>query len=168
MQLKKAESLTNFNLVKWKQFFCYVKIWTGPGPSVRLIFCSRNGLTCWVAAGRGCRWQLDKTTLVREQGTSPAAPCYCHDSAGDSWPRRLNTRPAERKREFFCTKKQNSREMTGALLSTLRRHESNLHDNSERAVGPVNSSQPIRREVDDACGFQQYRYNNAIYFNNDF
>ncbi len=58
--------------------------------------------------------------------------------------------------------------MTGALPSTLRRHESNLHDNSEQAVGPANSSQPLRREADDACGFQQYRYNNAIYFNNDF
>ncbi len=87
-----------------------MKIWTGPGPSVRLIFYSRNGLTCWVAAGRGYRWQLDKTTLVREQGTSPAAPRYCHDSAGDSWPRQLNTRPAERERESFSAQKRKTPE----------------------------------------------------------
>lgn len=98
------------------QCFWETQTWTGPGLSVHLIFCRRNGLTFRVAAGRGCRWQLDKNALVREQGTSTAAPRYCHDSAGASWPRRLNTRPAERERESFSTQKQlNSREMTGAL-----------------------------------------------------
>ncbi len=57
--------------------------------------------------------------------------------------------------------------MAGALPSTLRRHESNLHDDSKQAVGPANSSQPLRREADTPVVFNN-RYNNAIYFNNDF
>lgn len=58
----------------------------------------------------------------------------------------------EKKRVCLQKKLQNSREMTGELPSTLRGLESNLHDNSERAVGPVNSSQSSRRETDGDYG----------------